>query len=90
MPYSRIQCTGNYATGTRFFSGLIGRAGSFSTTVSSHGEAAQATAEVVTGNFFQVLGVDAALGRVLIPSDDGGSLGYGWRWEQYAKTFCCW
>jgi len=51
------------------FSGLIGRS-SFPATLASHGEAVRATAEVVTGNFFDVLGVRPAIGRLLLPADD--------------------
>jgi predicted permease len=35
-----------------------------------HGESERTTAEVVSGNFFEVLGVRPALGRLLIPADD--------------------
>ena len=52
------------------FDGLMARA-SFPATLAYHGEAVRATAEVVTGNFFELLGVRPALGRLLIPSDDG-------------------
>jgi predicted permease len=51
------------------FSGLIARA-SFQATLAYGGEATSATAEVVTGNFFAVLGVRPALGRPLLPFDD--------------------
>jgi len=50
-------------------SGLVART-SFPATLAWHGEAARVTAEVVSGNFFEVLGVRPALGRLLIPSDD--------------------
>ncbi|MGA2135592.1 MAG: ABC transporter permease [Bryobacteraceae bacterium] len=50
-------------------SGLVARA-SFSATLAARGEAEQATAEIVSGNFFEVLGVRPALGRLLIPTDD--------------------
>ncbi|MGO4885675.1 MAG: ABC transporter permease [Bryobacteraceae bacterium] len=50
-------------------SGLLARA-SFPANLAWHGETERATAEVVTGNFFEVLGVRPALGRLLIPSDD--------------------
>jgi hypothetical protein len=33
-----------------------------------HGESERTTAEVVSGNFFEVLGVRPALGRLLIPA----------------------
>ncbi len=51
------------------FSGVIARA-LFPATLAFHGSAANTTAEVVTGNFFEVLGVQPALGRLLLPSDD--------------------
>lgn len=50
-------------------SGLVARV-SFPTTLAWHGEAMASTAEVVTGNFFDVLGVRPVLGRLLIPADD--------------------
>jgi predicted permease len=52
------------------FTGLIARS-SFPATLVYRGDAVRATAEVVTGNFFEVLGLQPALGRLLIPSDDG-------------------
>ncbi len=52
------------------FTGLIARA-SFPATLVCRGEAVRADAEVVTGNFFTVLGLNPALGRLLLPSDDG-------------------
>jgi predicted permease len=51
------------------FQGLLARV-SFPATLAWHGNALSATAEVVTGNFFQVLGVSPALGRLLLPADD--------------------
>ena len=53
----------------RVFDGLVARV-SFPATLTFRDEAVRATAEVVTGNFFEVLGVRPALGRLLIPSDD--------------------
>jgi predicted permease len=50
--------------------GLIARS-SFPATLAYHGDAIRASAEVVSGNFFDVLGVRPALGRVLSPADDG-------------------
>ena len=50
-------------------SGLIGRTSSLAT-LSWGGEASQARAEVVTGNFFPLLGIKPALGRLLTPEDD--------------------
>jgi len=54
------------------FSGLIARS-SFFSTVAWRGEATRTMAEVVTGNFFEVLGVRPALGRLLTPADDSVS-----------------
>lgn len=38
--------------------------------VGDHGLADRATAELVSGNYFEVLGVGASIGRVLTPGDD--------------------
>ncbi|HEY1214190.1 MAG TPA: ABC transporter permease [Bryobacteraceae bacterium] len=51
------------------FDGLIGRA-AFSANFSYNANAVSANAELVTGNFFDVLGVKPALGRLVLPSDD--------------------
>jgi predicted permease len=51
------------------FSGLVARV-SYPATLASGNEAVRTTAEVVTGNFFAVLGVQPALGRLMVPSDD--------------------
>jgi predicted permease len=40
-------------------------------TISYHGSAESASAELVSGNFFRALGVGAAMGRVLTTEDDG-------------------
>jgi hypothetical protein len=50
-------------------SGLIARM-SFPATLAYHGPASSVQAEVVSGNFFGVLGVRPALGRLLMPADD--------------------
>src|ERR1017187_8545408 len=52
------------------FSGVIARMGA-GVTLTRQGSAEQASAEMVSGNFFQVLGVGAAIGRVFTPADDG-------------------
>jgi predicted permease len=52
------------------FSGVIARAGG-SATVMEPGGASSATVDLVSGNFFPVLGVTAAAGRTLLPSDEG-------------------
>ena len=51
------------------FTGVIARV-SFPATLAYGGDAVRTTAEVVSGNFFEVLGVRPALGRLLIRSDD--------------------
>ncbi len=38
--------------------------------ISANGPAQRAVAELVSGNYFQVLGVDPAIGRMLTPGDD--------------------
>jgi macrolide transport system ATP-binding/permease protein len=52
------------------FSGLAEFAGSGPITVSGNGEAHHASAQYVSGDYFQTLGVGAAVGRVLTPNDD--------------------
>ncbi|MBZ5724479.1 MAG: ABC transporter permease [Acidobacteriia bacterium] len=54
------------------FSGVVARMGA-GVTLAWQGNAEQATAELVSGNFFATLGVGAAMGRVLAPEDDGAS-----------------
>ena len=49
--------------------GVIARASGHAT-VSYGGETERAYAEMVSGNFFQVLGVRPALGRLFLPDDD--------------------
>jgi predicted permease len=51
------------------FDGVIARA-HVPLSVASGGVAERAGGDVVSGNFFSVLGVGAALGRVLVPEDD--------------------
>ncbi len=51
------------------FSGLIGEV-PFPASVASGGETERAAGELVTGNYFGVLGVPPALGRTLTASDD--------------------
>src|SRR5476649_633509 len=52
------------------FRGVIARMGA-SVTLARQGATERATAEIVSGNFFQTLGVGAAMGRVFTPEDDG-------------------
>jgi predicted permease len=51
------------------FSGILARYG-FSASVSNHGETDRASGEVVSGNYFEVLGVNPAIGRVFSQDDD--------------------
>ncbi len=52
------------------FSGMAEFAGTDRITVSGKGEAHHADAQYVSGDYFQTLGVGAAAGRVLTPTDD--------------------
>ncbi len=54
----------------RFFEGVLCRAAS-TVNLSTGGEHRPAAAEIVSGSYFPVLGVNASLGRVLGPDDDG-------------------
>ena len=69
------------------FSGLAAKA-NFPVSVAFRGQTERATSEIVSGNYFETLGVRPALGRVLLPSDtvaEGGNpvvvLGYGY-WQK--------
>ena len=69
---------------TEVFSGVFGRMATAVTSTYA-GQTERVNAELVTGNFFDVLGVRPALGRVLSASDDGAPgahpvavLGYGY------------
>jgi predicted permease len=57
------------------FDGVVARSGA-GITLSYQGNAEAARADVVSGNLFAVLGVPAALGRVLTPEDDAPSGGH--------------
>jgi len=52
------------------FSGIAEFAGAGPMTVSGKGEAHHASAQYVSGDYFQTLGVSPALGRLLTPADD--------------------
>ncbi len=54
----------------RAFSGLLASYPHADVNVSWHGQAERASAELVSGNFFQVLGVRPALGRVFSQADE--------------------
>lgn len=51
------------------FSGILGRFG-FAASVAAHGQTDRASGELVTGNYFQALGVEPAIGRVFTQDDD--------------------
>jgi putative ABC transport system permease protein len=57
------------AKNTTVFDGVIARY-QFPASVSDHGQTDRASGELVSGNYFEMLGVQAAVGRVLGPSDD--------------------
>src|ERR1700730_4648213 len=57
------------AKNTSVFDGVIARY-SFSASISNHGQTDLGSGELVSGNYFQTLGVGAAVGRVLMPEDD--------------------
>ncbi len=51
------------------FSGVLARY-NFSASVASHGQTDRASGELVSGNYFEVLGVEPAVGRVFSQDDD--------------------
>jgi predicted permease len=57
------------AKNTAVFDGVMARF-QFPAAIASHGQTDRGSGELVTGNYFEVLGVRPALGRVLSPADD--------------------
>jgi putative ABC transport system permease protein len=57
------------AKNTTVFNGVLARH-EFSASIASHGQTDRGSGELVTGNYFEVLGVRPAFGRVLSPADD--------------------
>jgi putative ABC transport system permease protein len=57
------------AKNTTVFDGVIARY-EFSASIASHGETERGSGELVSGNYFETLGVRPALGRLLMPADD--------------------
>jgi predicted permease len=57
------------AKNTSVFDGVIARY-QFPASFSDHGQTDRASGELVTGNYFEILGVHPALGRLLTPDDD--------------------
>ena len=59
----------------RVFSGVLATANGGSVGVAWHDQTELAPAELVSGNYFQVLGVPAAAGRLIQPADDVVKMG---------------
>jgi putative ABC transport system permease protein len=57
------------AKNTAVFNGMLARF-QFAASIASHGQTDRGSGELVTGNYFEVLGVRPALGRVLSAADD--------------------
>jgi putative ABC transport system permease protein len=57
------------AKNTAVFNGVLARL-TFSASIASHGQTDRGSGELVSGNYFEVLGVQPAFGRVLSPADD--------------------
>jgi predicted permease len=57
------------AKNTAVFDGVIARY-QFAASMATHGQTDRGSGELVTGNYFDTLGVQPALGRLLTPSDD--------------------
>ena len=57
------------AKNTAVFNGVIARY-PFEASIASHGQTERGSGELVTGNYFDMLGVRPVLGRVLSPADD--------------------
>src|SRR3989440_566444 len=57
------------AKNTKVFDGVLARY-EFAVSIASQGQTDRGSGELVTGNYFEVLGVRPALGRVLSPADD--------------------
>lgn len=57
------------AKNTSVFSGVIGRY-QFPASFADHGQTDRASGELVSGNYFETLGVRPAVGRLLTPEDD--------------------
>src|SRR2546421_285869 len=66
FPYPRYK---GLAKNTTVFDGVLARY-EFSASIASHGQTDRGSGELVTGNYFDVLGVRPALGRVLSAADD--------------------
>jgi putative ABC transport system permease protein len=60
---------------SRIFSGLLASSPEHSVGIQWQGETRLANAELVSGNYFQVLGVNAPAGRIIHPEDDTVKMG---------------
>ncbi|MGA2739694.1 MAG: ABC transporter permease [Bryobacteraceae bacterium] len=58
------------SAGSTVFNGVVARAG-VPVSVSWNGQTERASAEIVSGNLFEALGVSATVGRTITPEDDG-------------------
>ncbi len=57
------------AKNTSVFDGVIARY-QFEMSIATHGQTERGSGELITGNYFETLGVRPALGRLLTPADD--------------------
>jgi predicted permease len=65
----------DFAARNQVFSGVLGRA-TTPVAMSFNGQTERAAGEMISGNYFQVLGVTAAVGRTILPGDDTTALGH--------------
>ena len=65
----------DFVARNQVFSGLLARAGT-AVSMSFQGQTERAAGELVSGNYFNVLGVPAAVGRTVTPDDDTAILGH--------------
>ena len=65
----------DFAAQNQVFSGVLCRAAT-PVSMSFSGQAERASGEMVSGTYFQVLGVGAAVGRTIAPDDDTSVLGH--------------
>ncbi|HEY4304872.1 MAG TPA: ABC transporter permease [Gemmatimonadaceae bacterium] len=63
--------TNDFRTGTKAFSGIAEYSGWFSTLRESNAPPTSIDLALVTGNFFEVMGLSPILGRLTRPADDG-------------------
>jgi predicted permease len=68
---ARVSLPYDTTTATPLFAGVLSRASS-AVNLGFNGTTERVPSEIVSGTYFQVLGVGAAVGRVLTPDDDNG------------------